>query len=163
MGLKVANIPLVLEVPPPKELLLVSTSSSDGNDSESNGIDPGRVFCLTLAPSELKRIRTTRLERRNAIVPPSNSTTTTFKTSTTAIAGTRTTTTTSLRREESSSSSSNYNDRAYVMNDLRNARELSSKYGWTQIDVTGRAVEETASFISEILNERYGEEISSLL
>jgi regulator of PEP synthase PpsR (kinase-PPPase family) len=126
MGLKVANIPLVLEVPPPKELF-------------ESGIDPNRIFCLTIAPIELKRIRTTRLERRNV-----------------------------KKIEEKYSvdndkiNKSNYNDRAYLMNDLRNARELATKHNWTQIDVTGRAVEETASFVSEMMNERFEDQIFNI-
>lgn len=48
-SLKVANVPLVLEVGPPKEL---------------GDCDPRRVFCLTINPSELRRIRTARLEVR---------------------------------------------------------------------------------------------------
>jgi regulator of PEP synthase PpsR (kinase-PPPase family) len=126
MGLKVANIPLVLEVPPPKELF-------------EHDIDPKRIFCLTIAPIELKRIRTTRLERRNV-----------------------------KKIEEKYSvdndkiNKSNYNDRAYLMNDLRNARELATKHNWTQIDVTGRAVEETASFVSEMMNERFEDQIFNI-
>jgi regulator of PEP synthase PpsR (kinase-PPPase family) len=126
MGLKVANIPLVLEVPPPKELF------------ESSNIDPNRIFCLTIAPSELKRIRTTRLERRNVKKVEEKY----------AAAATTMSINGGIHQ-------STYNDRAYVMNDLRNARDLSTKHGWTQIDVTGRSVEEMASFVSELLNERF--------
>ena len=52
-GLKVANIPLVLEVPPPKELF-------------DPCIDSDKVMCLTINPVELKRIRLNRLERSGA-------------------------------------------------------------------------------------------------
>jgi [pyruvate, phosphate dikinase]-phosphate phosphotransferase / [pyruvate, phosphate dikinase] kinase len=48
-ALKVSNIPLVLELDPPKQLFQV---------------DPRRVFCLTLNPIDLQRIRETRLERQ---------------------------------------------------------------------------------------------------
>mmetsp|Transcript_46775 Transcript_46775/g.56211 ORF Transcript_46775/g.56211 Transcript_46775/m.56211 type:complete len:449 (-) Transcript_46775:162-1508(-) len=118
-GLKVANIPLVKECPPPKELFDEAT------------IDPQRVFCLTISPSELKRIRLTRLETSN------------------------------VRAAEESlglmndANTSNYADRAYIMNDLRNARDLCSEHGWTPIDVTSRAVEETASYIGEVLSKRF--------
>jgi len=120
MGLKVANIPLVLECPPPKELL-------------SEELDPNRIFCLTIAPSELKRIRTTRLERRKVKSMEEKY---------------------SLTEGETKS---NYADRNYLLKDLKNARDLTEKYGWTQIDVTGRAVEETASYIGELMNERFGD------
>ena len=45
MGLRVANVPLILEVPPPAQLL------------DSTTIDHQRVFCLTLAPQILGKIR----------------------------------------------------------------------------------------------------------
>ena len=38
---------------------------------------------------------------------------------------------------------------------MRNAKTLAMEHNWTEIDVTGRAVEETASLISELLNERF--------
>jgi regulator of PEP synthase PpsR (kinase-PPPase family) len=126
MGLKVANVPLVLEVPPPNELLDV------------NKIDPTRVFCLTIAPGELRRIRTTRLERRNVKDMEA-------------------------KYESEQQTKSNYADRAYLLNDLKHARALATSQGWTEIDVTGRAVEETASYIVESLNYRFhqGQELSS--
>ena len=108
-GLKVANIPLVLELDPPKQLF------------EPN-IDPRRVFCLTLNPIDLQRIRETRLERELSSAP---------------------------------SQTSNYADWEYLKKDLAKARRMADKYGFTEIDVTGRAVEETASQISAMLNERF--------
>ena len=60
----------------------------------------------------------------------------------------------SLLRDEESSTISNYADRNYIMKDLMYANDLVLKYNWTKIDVTGRAVEETASYISELMNER---------
>jgi regulator of PEP synthase PpsR (kinase-PPPase family) len=127
MGLKVANVPLVMEVPPPKELL------------DANKIDPTRVFCLTIAPGELRRIRTTRLERRNVKDMEAK------------------------YEQLAHQQKSNYADRAYLLNDLKHARALATAQGWTEIDVTGRAVEETASYIVELLNDRFhqGEELSS--
>ena len=118
MSLKVANIPLVLEIAPPVQLL--------------EQVDPKRVFCLTISPSELRKIRTNRLEKRgvrdmeerlegkNIIVPKSN-----------------------------------YADRNYILKDLGSVRQLCQKHNWTEIDVTGRAVEETATCIVEIFNERF--------
>jgi regulator of PEP synthase PpsR (kinase-PPPase family) len=119
MSLKVANIPLVVEVPPPKQLL--------------EQVDPNRVFCLTIAPSELRKIRTSRLERRGIKKIEE-------------------------KYEMSSihaSSSSNYADRSYLLKDLANARKLSEEQGWAEVDVTGRAVEETATLIMELFSQRF--------
>jgi regulator of PEP synthase PpsR (kinase-PPPase family) len=130
MSLKVANIPLVMEVAPPKELAQV---------------DPRRVFCLTIAPSELRKIRTSRLERR----------------------GIRDL---EAKMEQMASSGSggmgniaksNYADRNYLMRDLSHARLLSERYNWTEIDVTGRAVEETATYIVEIFSRRFESAIAT--
>jgi len=97
--------------------------------SDASLVDPDRVFCLKISPVELKKIRQTRLER-------------------TADTG---------GKGEILMTESNYADRSYVLKDLRSARDLANKYGWTEIDVTGRAVEETASYIGEIMNERFGQ------
>jgi hypothetical protein len=48
LGLKVANIPLVLELPPPEQLF------------ERRKVDPRRVFCLTLQPEFLQSFRKSR-------------------------------------------------------------------------------------------------------
>jgi len=121
MSLKVANIPLVLGIDPPVQLL--------------EQVDPNRVFCLTISPSELRKIRTNRLEKRgvkemeekmeqsNVYAPPK----------------------------------SNYADRAYILQDLSSVRKLCQQYGWREIDVTGRAVEETATSIVEIFNQRFSD------
>lgn len=108
-GLKVANIPLVLELDPPKELF-------------HSNIDPRRVFCLTLNPIDLQRIRETRLERELSGAPDQTS---------------------------------NYADWEYLRKDLAKARRMAEEHGFTEIDVTGRAVEESASQISSILNDRF--------
>jgi regulator of PEP synthase PpsR (kinase-PPPase family) len=121
MSLKVANIPLVLEVPPPSQLL--------------ESVDPRRVFCLTIAPTELRKIRTSRLERRNVKKVEA-------------------------KYEASAKAQSNYADRAYLLKDLKNARTLAEQHNWTAIDVTGRAVEETATIIVEMFNERFQERLS---
>lgn len=121
MSLKVANIPLVLEVPPPAELL--------------EEVDPRRVFCLTIAPTQLRKIRTSRLERRNVRKVEA-------------------------KNEASGSSQSNYADRNYLLKDLQNARMLAQKHNWTEIDVTGVSVEETATIIVEMFNERFEQNVS---
>jgi len=125
MSLKVANMPLVMEVPPPRQLL--------------EEVDPNRVFCLTISPSELRRIRTNRLEKRGV-------------------------TEMEAKLENSnvfSPPKSNYADRNYILKDLGSVRTLCQKHNWTEIDVTGRAVEETATSIVEMFNQRFSQEGSS--
>jgi regulator of PEP synthase PpsR (kinase-PPPase family) len=56
-----------------------------------------------------------------------------------------------------SSKQSTYADRTYIRNDLKHAKQLSAQYGFTEIDVTGRAVEETASLIRSYLYDRFGD------
>jgi regulator of PEP synthase PpsR (kinase-PPPase family) len=53
------------------------------------------------------------------------------------------------------SSESNYADPDYLREDIANAEKLAVDNNYTIVDVTGRAVEETSSFISAILNERF--------
>lgn len=102
MGLKVANVPLVVDLPPPALLL------------NAQKVNPKRVIVLTLNTDDLLKIRKTRIERE-------------------------------LRY---SSKKSTYADRKYIINDLTHAK---------QIDVTGRAVEETASLIQSYLYDRFGD------
>lgn len=116
-GIKVANVPLMPEVAPPRQLL-------------DENIDSRRVFCLTLNPADLQRIRKTRLSKE-------------------------------LEKVEGLGEShiSNYADRKYLIKDLMNAKRLTDDHSWTEIDVSGRAVEETASLIGSVLNERFPDEI----
>jgi regulator of PEP synthase PpsR (kinase-PPPase family) len=139
MSLKVANIPLVMEVAPPKELL-------------SDQVDPRRVFCLTIAPSELRKIRTSRLERRGIRDMEAKMEQRAAAASKGGGVG---------RGMANAPPKSNYADRNYLTRDLAHARQWSQKYNWTEIDVTGRAVEETATYIVEIFNERFGRSVSS--
>jgi regulator of PEP synthase PpsR (kinase-PPPase family) len=122
MSLKVANIPLVMEVPPPIQLI--------------KDVDPRRVFCLTISPSELRRIRTNRLERRGVKDMEAK-----------------------IEKNNNKSNivipKSNYADRSYILKDLSSVRQLCAKYNWTEVDVTGRAVEETATSIVEMFNQRF--------
>ena len=112
MGLKVANVPLIVDLPPPPVLL------------NSQKVNPKKVFVLTLNPDDLIKIRKTRIERelRNYL-----------------------------------GQKSNYADRNYILSDLKHAQRLSVEYGFTEIDVTGRAVEETASLIRSMLYDRFGD------
>lgn len=118
MSLKVANIPLVMEVPPPVQLL--------------EQVDPKRIFCLTISPSELRKIRTNRLEKRGVRELEAR-----------------------LADKNVNIPKSNYADRNYILKDLSSVRSLCQKHNWTEIDVTGRAVEETATSIVEIFNQRF--------
>ncbi|GMI56329.1 hypothetical protein TeGR_g14034, partial [Tetraparma gracilis] len=120
MGLKVANVPLVLECDPPAELL-------------SDEMDHSKVFCLTINPNELKRIRVARLERSRV---------------------------TELQDETMGKDVSNYADRNYMLRDLTTARKLAARMGWVEVDVTGRAVEETASYIDSLLKEAESQRVS---
>ena len=52
---------------------------------------------------------------------------------------------------------SSYSDATYVKQDLEHARALARSKGYTEIDVTGRAMEETASLIASKLQERFPE------
>jgi regulator of PEP synthase PpsR (kinase-PPPase family) len=112
MGLKVANVPLVVDLPPPRQLFQPE-------------MDPRRIFCLTLNADDLQRIRKNRLSRELKKA---------------------------ARRQAASST---YADKEYLYRDLEHAREIAVQNGYTIIDVTGRAVEETASLISSVLNERF--------
>ncbi|KAG7363533.1 bifunctional kinase-pyrophosphorylase [Nitzschia inconspicua] len=133
MSLKVANIPLVMEVPPPSQLL--------------EQVDPRRIFCLTIAPSELRKIRTNRLERRGVKQMEDQQQQ--------QQAGDDNRDTFKNAKIMPKIPKSNYADRNYLLRDLANARQLSQQHNWTEIDVTGRAVEETATLIVELFNERF--------
>ena len=110
MGLKVANVPLVVDLDPPPQLFQ---------------IDPQRVFLLTLSLTDLQRIRKNRLSRE---------------------------------MRKATNAESNYADLNYLERDLEHSRQIAREYGYKEIDVTGRAVEETASYISSVLNRRFPED-----
>jgi hypothetical protein len=103
-GLKVANLPLVLGIPPPLEL----------NDAPQD-----RIVGLTIGIEQLCEIRQARL--RQLGMPPET----------------------------------NYALRAHVRQELEFAQALFRAHpDWPVVDVTGRAVEETAVIILEHLKER---------
>jgi regulator of PEP synthase PpsR (kinase-PPPase family) len=104
-GLKCANQPLVLGVPPPKQL---------------DNLDPKRVFALAIQPPMLLAIRQTRLQSMGV-------------------------------KEES-----NYSDMRQIQRELAWARDLVRSHpGWTTIDVTRKAIEETAAEIWRMYAERF--------
>ena len=103
-GLKVANLPLVLGVPPPPEL---EEAPQD------------RIVGLTIGLEQLVEIRKARLKQLGMRVD------------------------------------ANYGLQEHVRAELEYAHELFAKHPqWPVIDVTGRAIEETAVIILESLKER---------
>ena len=103
-GFKVANVPIVLDRPPPKELFRV---------------DPDRIFALTINPSVLQEIRLSRLATHGM------------------------------------ASTTNYGDRDYILAEIEYANELyAGNPEWPVIDVTNKAVEESAASILRIFRSR---------
>lgn len=102
-GLKVANLPLVLGVAPPLELLEAPTD---------------RVVGLTIEIDQLCAIRHARL------------------------------------RQLGMPAETNYALREHVREELEYASQLFRKHGWPVVDVTGRAIEESAVIILETIKER---------
>ena len=103
-GLRVANVPLVLGVPPPAEL---------------DDVPPERVVCLTIGIDQLLEIRRARLSQLG--MPTDTA----------------------------------YGLREHVRTELEYAEALYAKHpGWMVIDVSGRAIEETATIILESIKDR---------
>lgn len=103
-GLRVANVPLVLGVQPPKELFDVPDE---------------RVVGLTINVEKLMEIRKERLEQLGM---PADA---------------------------------NYGLRDHVKAELEDANQLFRQHpGWAVLDVSGRAIEETATIILEMLKDR---------
>ncbi|TVQ90081.1 MAG: kinase/pyrophosphorylase [Deltaproteobacteria bacterium] len=103
-GYKVANVPLVLERPPPPSLFEV---------------EPFRVFGLIIEAEVLREIRHARLAAMGL------------------------------------SSNTNYSDMGYILAELEQAQNLfRGNPEWPIIDVTNRAVEETASIILRTFQAR---------
>jgi hypothetical protein len=105
-GYKVANLPLVMNLPPPKEI---------------EEMDPQRVYGLTVAAQTLHQIRQARVERMG------------------------------MER------GAEYADLEQIKLELTWARDYFRKHPeWTIVDVTRRAIEETASDILAHYTERFG-------
>jgi regulator of PEP synthase PpsR (kinase-PPPase family) len=102
-GLKVANLPLVLGVPPPLEL---KEAPQD------------RVVGLTIGIEQLCSIRQARLRHLGMPVE------------------------------------TNYAMREHVRQELEYAAQLFKSHDWPVVDVTGRAIEESAVIILETIKER---------
>jgi len=104
-GLKVANVPLVLGVPPPDEL---------------GKVDERKVYGLIIRPDTLVRIRQARLTR--------------------------------LGMPEDTS----YATRNHIQEEIDYAREIFRTHpNWPVLDVTNKAIEETASDILRMYRERH--------
>ncbi|MCS6797164.1 MAG: kinase/pyrophosphorylase [Myxococcota bacterium] len=103
-GLRVANVPLVLGVPPPRELFEVPDE---------------RVIGLTIDLDKLLEIRRQRLVQLG--MPPDTA----------------------------------YGLREHVRSELEYAHEIFRQHpGWAVVDVSGRAIEETATIILEMWKDR---------
>lgn len=103
-GLKVANVPLVLGVPPPEEL---------------NEVEDKRVYGLVIQPSALVRIRQQRLKHLG--MPQDTS----------------------------------YGTRQHIENEIAYSRKIFREHpNWPVIDVTNKAIEETAADILRLYKQR---------
>jgi regulator of PEP synthase PpsR (kinase-PPPase family) len=103
-GLRVANVPLVLGVEPPAEL---------------EAVDAFKVFCLTIQPEMLVKIRQARLLHLG--MPADSS----------------------------------YGMREHIQKESAYAQQIFRKHpDWPVIDVTGKAIEETAADILRIQKQR---------
>lgn len=103
-GFKVANVPIVLDRPPPMELF---------------DIDQDRVFALTIDPDILQEIRRSRLATLGM------------------------------------GPATNYGDRDYILAEIEYADDLyAGNPEWPVINVTNKALEETAAKILRIFQDR---------
>jgi len=126
MALKVANVPLVWELEPPEQLLVADSHGQRRHHKRKDVVDPRRVFCLTLQPDYLQRLRMARLRRE--------------------------------LKKQPGHGRNTYANREYVQKDVQKAKDFCVAYGFTEIDVTGKAMEETASLIVSKLKERFPDE-----
>jgi hypothetical protein len=105
-GLRVANVPIVREIPLPKEL---------------EQVDPRRVFGLVIDPSVLATIRQSRMASWGMDAGDS------------------------------------YGDLDTIRAEIAHARRVYAAHpAWTVIDMTQRAIEETAALILEEYQRRFG-------
>lgn len=100
-GYRVANVPLILNIDPPQELI----------EAHKMGVP---VVCLSIRETDLERIRRTRFQNLGA---------------------------------KSKQSEDQYLALEQIAAELKAAQQLARKHRWPHIDVTDRAIEETASEI----------------
>jgi regulator of PEP synthase PpsR (kinase-PPPase family) len=103
-----------------------------------------QVFCLTLQPDYLVDFRRNRFQREMS----RNTKRSGYGSLGLGLGG-------GSSNSIGSASSCSYADSSYVQRDLDNARSLARTHGYTEIDVTGRAMEETSSLILSKLQERF--------
>ena len=101
-GLRAANVPLVPNVEPPRELL---------------ALDPTRIICLTVDVKLLAEFRAARVQQQLGF-------------------------------------DGGYTDLEAIRRELTWAHQLSERHRWRLLDVTGRAVEETAARVRRMLAHR---------
>jgi regulator of PEP synthase PpsR (kinase-PPPase family) len=95
-----ANVPIILEVPPPPELLR---------------LPPERVFCLVTTPDRLLELRLARADAFSSPEVP-------------------------------------YASPGHIRQEILHSRRLGRDYGWRQIEVAGKSVEEVAREIIVLLS-----------
>ena len=101
-NIKVANVPLVPEIPLPKEL---------------NDINPKKIIGLTNTPEKLNKIRQERLKALGL------------------------------------SSNANYANLERILQELDYSDDVMKKLGCPVIDVSNKAIEETAGIILDLMEE----------
>ena len=104
-GWKVANVPLVPDIPLPKELA---------------ALDPRRIIGLTIDSDHLIRIRKNRLKKFG------------------------------LQADRG------YTDKEHILKEMAYARQVFEKHRWPVVNVTDRALEETAGEVIRIIKARLG-------
>ena len=96
--------------------------------------DPARVVGLLIQPALLRSIRQKRLDRAVAA-------------SSAAAAAAR-------AAIGAARDAADYSSAEYIAGEIRAARARYAEHGWPELDVSGRAVEETASIIVELVEQR---------
>lgn len=104
--LKVANVPLIPEIPPPEELFAVPKA---------------RIVGLTISPQQLHQIRKERLKSMGFTVD------------------------------------AEYASMERILRELDYGQQVMARLGCPVIDVTNKAVEETAGRVMDIFNRRFSE------
>jgi hypothetical protein len=121
-NLKVANVPLVVGIPPPAQLLAV---------------DPAKVVGLLCHPALLRQIRSTRIDKA------------------VTLGGDKSPKNAALQEAmREMSSAADYASAKYVLSDLKSAVDLYKANGWASIDVSNRAIEDSASRVLQALNAK---------
>jgi len=132
-GFKVANVPVLLDVPLPEQLMHV---------------DPRRVFCLLVDDKYLRRVRAQRLA--NADLDFNHRIKSPPRPAPPRPAPPRA----ACARADAACGGSkvDYSDPEHIRRELENARQHYQAHPeWSVVDVTGRSVEENAAIIAELM------------